>query len=100
MSCRIVDNVYDSPAANLAFRSLGAGNTAGSEPHSSHGACVTGVRTTLNVRVGPGSDYGIVDELPAGSCGVSVLERCQDDWCVVRQGSSTGWVSMRYITRR
>jgi len=99
MSCRIVDNVYDGPNANLTFRSLGGGKPAQSHSVQSDGACVTGVRTTLNVRVGPGSDYGIVDELPAGSCGVAVLSRCQDNWCVVRQGNSTGWVSMKYIAR-
>lgn len=97
MSCRIVDNVYEGPNANLDFTALrGTSDTHVPAPRT---GCVTGVKTTLNVRVGPGPDYGRIGELEASSCDVEVLARCQDDWCLVRQGSVTGWVSMRYIRK-
>ena len=105
MSCRIVDNVNEGPNANLAFTPVSAPRPAPTskpepQPRARDGsACVTGVNSTLNVRVGPGADYGRIAELAAGSCGIEVLARCQGDWCAVRQGDVAGWVSMRYVRR-
>ena len=96
-TCRIVDNVSTGSNANLAFTALG-GSRPAPAPVAGSG-CVTGVRTTLNVRVGPGSSYGRIAELPANSCGIEVRERCQDGFCLIRRGSTMGWVSMRYVQR-
>lgn len=90
MSCRIVDNIYDGPNANLAFTATGT-----SAPVRS--GCLKNVSTSLNVRVGPGSDYGRIHELPAGTCGIRVLPDCRDGWCVVEAGPALGWVSMNYV---
>ncbi|MEL6920267.1 MAG: SH3 domain-containing protein [Pseudomonadota bacterium] len=102
-SCRIVDNVYEGSNANLVFSALGARplpqpNPAPT-PTPAGSGCVMGVNTTLNVRVGPGSSFGRIGELRANSCGVVILDRCQDGWCAIQQGNTTGWVSMRYIRR-
>ncbi|MEM1376430.1 MAG: SH3 domain-containing protein [Pseudomonadota bacterium] len=101
VSCRIVDNVYDGPNANLLFTALGSQPrpTPNPIPTPAGSGCVVGVNTTLNVRVGPGADYGRVGQLRANSCGVEILGRCQENWCAIRQGSVTGWVSMRFINR-
>ncbi|KIT15944.1 SH3 domain-containing protein [Jannaschia aquimarina] len=96
MSCRIVDNRYDGPNANLVFTSLARAN--GTALPVGRG-CVTGVRTVLNVRVGPGAGYGKIGTLPAGACGVEILARCDSDWCAVTRGTVKGWVSMRYLRR-
>lgn len=98
VSCRIVDNVYEGPNANLKFRVLG--DTAPSpQPQHSESGCVTGVNKTLNVRVGPGADYGRIGELRANTCGIEILDRCQQDWCAIRHGDVQGWVSMRFVQR-
>ena len=99
-SCRVVDNVHDGPNANLVFTALGSARPAPSPgPVAGGGACVTGVRTTLNVRTGPGGDYGRIAEFPANGCGITVRERCQDGWCLVERGNTIGWVSTRYLRR-
>lgn len=100
MSCRIVDNVYEGDNANLRFSAIGkSSQTPLSKTNQGGASCVVGVNTSLNVRVGPGADYGRIGELPANVCGLKILDRCQDDWCVVAFNDLTGWVSMRYIRR-
>jgi uncharacterized protein YraI len=57
----------------------------------------------LNVREGPGTNYRLVGELPAGAAGITVSGcRMPDDggrapWCNVTRESLTGWVSSRGI---
>ena len=97
-SCRVIDNTSEGSNANLRFTAL-SGTARPAPAPAGGGACVTGVRTTLNVRVGPGGDYGRIAELPAGSCGIRVRERCQNGFCLIEQGPVTGWVSIRYVRR-
>lgn len=100
MSCRIVDNTYEGSNANLLFTALGNRVPASNQSaQTTASGCVKGVNTYLNIRVGPGSNYGQIGQLPAGSCGIQVRERCQDNWCLVQQGQTVGWASMRYIQR-
>lgn len=98
MSCRIVDNVYDGPNANLRFEAV-AGVPPAAPTQAGASSCVTGVRTSLNVRVGPGGNYGRIGELPANVCGLEILDQCNDGWCVISYGRTVGWVSMRYVRR-
>ena len=97
-TCRVVDNVSEGPNADLAFTALG-GVSPPAPSAGGGGACVTGVLTTLNVRVGPGGDYGRIAEIPAGACGITVRGHCRDGFCLVERGNVTGWVSMRYVRR-
>ena len=111
--CRIVDNVTEGSNARLDFTALSRARpdprpypspdprpAPRPTPMPQVGAgCVTGVRTTLNVRAGPGTRFGRSGEIPAGTCGVEVLNRCEGDWCAVRYGSVVGWASMQYVRR-
>ncbi|MBY6202182.1 hypothetical protein KUV65_12465 [Maritalea mobilis] len=83
---------------------------------------VTGVASNdvLNVRVGPGTDYFVIDQLPHDARGVQMgvcvptVTRDQffalspsaqaalnnyTAWCLVEwQGTQRGWVNRRYLT--
>lgn len=54
-------------------------------------------RTDLNLRVGPGTDFGVIDVIPGGYP-VDVLG-CLDayEWCDVDWDGLRGWVSARYL---
>ena len=107
--CRTVDNVYDGPNARLVFTPVSTtvqpeAARLNTEPRSPFGyarLCVTGVRSTLNLRAGPGSDYGAVAELPADACGVVSMNQCEGVWCVVQDAtdgdSVLGWASSDYL---
>lgn len=97
MSCRIVDNVYEGANANLRFTAIGSRQQP--TPAPARSGCVTGVNSGLNVRVGPGQDYGRIGEFPASTCGIRVLRTCSGQWCVVTDGRTTGWVHMNYLKR-
>ncbi|MBN9672152.1 SH3 domain-containing protein [Roseibium aggregatum] len=98
MSCRIVDNVYTGPNANLQFNALRAG--AGRPANVGRPGCVTGVNSYLNVRSGPGADYGRIGTFAAGSCGIEIVNNhCLGEWCLTRQGPTTGWVNSRFLNR-
>jgi len=49
----------------------------------------------VNVRSGPGTNFGIVDTLHAGQA-VNVTE-CQVGWCYVEKAGPDGWVSGNYL---
>lgn len=51
----------------------------------------------VNVRLGPGTQYGIVDQLYAGEQ-VEVYG-CQGSWCQISHTGPDGWVSANYLTR-
>ncbi|MBB5702589.1 uncharacterized protein YraI [Ochrobactrum daejeonense] len=55
------------------------------------------VTTTVNLRSGPGTQYGSLGSIPNG-VGVSVAG-CSDGygWCQVSYGGLSGWASSRYI---
>lgn len=50
------------------------------------------VTTNLNVRSGPGTNYAVIDNLPAGS--VVDIAGCTGNWCEV---AGTGWASASYL---
>ncbi|WIJ26295.1 SH3 domain-containing protein [Devosia sp. RR2S18] len=52
--------------------------------------------TTLNVRSGPGTNYGVVDVLRPGQ-DVDIRE-CRGNWCFVEKSGPDGWASARYLT--
>ena len=53
--------------------------------------------TTLNVRSGPGTGYGVVDVLRRGEA-VDV-DYCRGSWCRVVKSGPDGWVSASYLAR-
>lgn len=103
--CSIVDNVYTGSNANLFFSAVQSGN--GNKPSQALSnnsqklgwskVCVTGVNTSLNLRTGPGVDYGRIGELPANACDVIALNQCIKTWCAVQRRNEIGWVSRKYL---
>ena len=53
--------------------------------------------TSLNVRSGPGTGYGVVDTLYAGEV-VEVTECETNGWCYIEHSGPNGWVSSSYLT--
>lgn len=51
--------------------------------------------TDLNMRTGPGTEYGRILTIPANT-GVGVLA-CQQGWCRVSAFGQIGWVSANYL---
>lgn len=58
-----------------------------------HAATVT---TDLNLRAGPGTDYPVIDAMPAGTH-VNV-RNCTGSWCRVSYNGQVGWASNSYLT--
>lgn len=53
------------------------------------------VSASVNVRSGPGSNYGRLAALPAGA--TVNAGSCRNGWCQIYNGSRVGWVSARYV---
>ena len=53
------------------------------------------VSASVNVRSGPGTNYGKLTALPAGAR--INAGACRNGWCQVYNGSRVGWVSARYV---
>jgi uncharacterized protein YraI len=53
------------------------------------------VATDLNLRAGPGTDYPVIDAMPAGAH-VNVRS-CTGSWCRVSFRGQTGWASANYL---
>lgn len=51
----------------------------------------------VNVRTGPGTGFGIVDQLTAGEV-VNITECAPSGWCFVEHSGPDGWVSASYLT--
>jgi uncharacterized protein YraI len=51
----------------------------------------------LNVRAGPGTNYPVIDALPAGET-VNVLG-CTGSWCEISMGGGSGFASANYLER-
>ena len=51
--------------------------------------------TTLNMRSGPGTQYGVVDTIPAG--GLVSVGQCSGSWCRVNYDGLGGWASANYL---
>ncbi|MGV3490893.1 MAG: SH3 domain-containing protein [Devosia sp.] len=54
-------------------------------------------KSAVNVRTGPGTTYGIVDQLVAGEV-VEVTECAPSNFCFVERDGPDGWVSANYLT--
>ncbi|ASV85679.1 bacterial SH3 domain protein [Ochrobactrum quorumnocens] len=53
------------------------------------------ISASVNVRSGPGANYGRLATLPAG---ITVnAGSCRNGWCQIYNGSSVGFVSARYV---
>ena len=53
--------------------------------------------TSLNVRSGPGTSFGVVDTLFAGEI-VEITECEANGWCYIEHTGPNGWVSSGYLT--
>jgi uncharacterized protein YraI len=53
--------------------------------------------SAVNVRTGPGTSYGIVDQLTPGEV-VNVTECAPTNFCFVERAGPDGWVSATYLT--
>ena len=51
---------------------------------------------SVNVRSGPGTSYGVLDQLQRGDA-VNVARQSPNGWCFVQKSGPDGWVSCRYL---
>jgi len=95
--CRVVNNTYDGQNANLVFTAREA------EPGRRGGAalrfCVSGIRLGgfLNMRIGPGTQWGVIDRIAASSCSVLAAAPARSGWQPVEHEGRLGWVTQRYL---
>ena len=75
-------------AATLAACLLSAGSVLAVE---------AAAKSTVNVRTGPGTSYGIVGQLTPGEI-VNVTECAPSNFCFVERNGPDGWVSANYLT--
>lgn len=75
-------------AAALATCVLSAGSVLAVE---------AAAKSAVNVRTGPGTSFGIVDQLTAGEV-VNVTECAPSNFCFVEREGADGWVSANYLT--
>lgn len=54
------------------------------------------VTSNVNVRSGPGTDYGVVDTIARGT--QVDVQRCQGSWCYVEKAGPDGWISASYLS--
>lgn len=54
-------------------------------------------KSAVNVRTGPGLNYGVVDQLYAGEA-VDITECAPSNWCFVQHDGPDGWVSATFLT--
>ena len=54
-------------------------------------------KSAVNVRTGPGTSFGIVDQLTAGEV-VNVTECAPSNFCFVEHNGPDGWVSANFLT--
>lgn len=55
------------------------------------------ITTNVNVRSGPGTNYGVVDVVRAGT--QVDVQQCQGSWCYIVKSGPDGWVSANYVSR-
>jgi uncharacterized protein YraI len=54
------------------------------------------ITSNVNVRSGPGTNYGVVDTVRRGT--QVDVQRCQGSWCYIAKPGPDGWVSANYLT--
>jgi uncharacterized protein YraI len=69
-------------AAGATLATLGA----------AHAATVT---SDLNLRAGPGTDYPVIEAMPAGAH--VNIRNCTGSWCRLSYNGETGWASSSYL---
>lgn len=74
-----------------------AAATLGAGLLMSAGAFAAEATASVNVRSGPGTNFGVVDTLFAGE-NISVGECRSNGWCYITHSGPDGWVSARYIS--
>jgi uncharacterized protein YraI len=57
-------------------------------------------KESVLLRAGPSWRQDPVGSLPAGTCGVEVVSKCQSGWCEVAHGGRRGWVDSRLVIVR
>jgi cell wall-associated NlpC family hydrolase len=86
----------DSSAGSNSGSSSGSSNNGGSTAQSGNGKVAVGSR--LNVRSGPGTNYGIVGKANNGE--VLQLLELSNGWYKVKLSNGTvGWVTSQYIVK-
>ncbi|WP_108396587.1 SH3 domain-containing protein [Devosia submarina] len=54
------------------------------------------VTSNINVRSGPGTNYGVVDTVRRGT--QVDVQQCQGSWCFISKPGPDGWVSATYLS--
>ncbi|WP_275693085.1 SH3 domain-containing protein [Devosia lacusdianchii] len=54
------------------------------------------VTSNVNVRSGPGTNYGVVDTVRRGT--QVDVQQCQGSWCYIAKNGPDGWVSASYLS--
>lgn len=54
------------------------------------------VTSNINVRSGPGTNYGVVDTVRAGA--QVDVQQCQGSWCFIAKPGPDGWVSAGFLS--
>ena len=54
------------------------------------------VTSNVNVRSGPGTNYGVVDVVARGQ--QVDVQQCQGSWCYIAKPGPDGWVSANYLS--
>lgn len=85
--------------ADYLSSSAGSGDTSGSGSTAVGDTVVSTMRTTtrLNMRSGPGTNYGIITTLVNGAT-VEIMGSAQGGFYPVRYGGNKGWMSGDYLT--
>ena len=54
------------------------------------------ITSNVNVRSGPGTNYGVVDTARRGT--QVDVQQCQGSWCYISKAGPDGWVSANYLS--
>lgn len=54
------------------------------------------VTSNVNVRSGPGTNYGVVDTVRSGA--QVDVQQCQGSWCYIAKAGPDGWISSRFLS--
>jgi hypothetical protein len=54
------------------------------------------ITSNINVRSGPGTNYGVVDTVRRGA--QVDVQQCQGSWCFISKPGPDGWVSATYLS--
>ncbi len=54
------------------------------------------ITSNVNVRSGPGTNYGVIDTVRRGT--QVDVQQCQGSWCYIVKSGPDGWVSSTYLT--